>query len=93
MPLSPPRHRRPSLPAGNHALANGDQNLTEVDTRLTKVDKGCQKLTPSTPAPTPDPRKTQQNRNRAHHPDTPSVNLRCQPLQHTRTTLNKSEQS
>ena len=48
MPLSPQRHRR-VLPAtaGNHALANADQTLTEVDTRLTaldarltKVDKG-----------------------------------------------------
>ena len=32
------------------SLANADQTLTEVDTRLTKVDKGCQNLTPSTPA-------------------------------------------
>ncbi len=81
----------------NPNLANGCQNLTEVDTRLTKVDKGCQKLTPSTPAPTPNPSKTQQSRNRAHRP----VNLRCQPLRRTpnnpnnpeqiRTTLNKSE--
>ena len=70
MPLSPPRHRRPSLPAGNHALANGDQNLTEVDTRLTKVDKGCQKLTAPTPAPTPNPSKTRQNHNRLAIPST-----------------------
>ena len=99
MPLSP-QHRRhaPHAAAGNHALANADQNLTKVDARLTKVDKGCQNLTPSTPAPTPNPSKTQQNRNRAHYPDTPVVNLRCQPLQHTpnkpeqiRTNLNKPE--
>ena len=86
------------LTPGNPSLANADQNLTEVDARLTKVDKGCQKLTPSTPAPTPNPSKTQQNRNRAHHPATPSVNLRCQPLRRTpnnpeqiRTNLNKPE--
>ena len=101
MPLSPQRRRRRRplyAAAGNHALANADQNLTGVDTRLTKVDKGCQKLTPSTPAPTPNPSKTQQNHNRHHHPDTPSVNLRCQPHQHTpnnpeqiRTNLNKPE--
>ena len=104
MPLSPQR-RRPALTPVNLNLANADQTLTEVDirltgvdARLTKVDKGCQKLTPSTPAPTPNPSKTQQNHNRHHHPDTPSVNLRCQPHQHTpnnpeqiRTNLNKPE--
>ena len=97
MPLSP-HLRRPALTPVNHALANADQNLTEVDTRLTKVDKGCQKLTPSTPAPTPNPSKTQHNRNRAHPVDTYSVNPRCQPLRRTlnnpeqiRTNLNKPE--
>ena len=91
MPLSP-QHRRRALhiDAGNPNLANADQNLTEVDTRLTKVDKGCQKLTPSTPAPTPTSSKTRRNRNRAHHPDTPSVNLRCQPPKHI---PNKPEQT
>ncbi len=106
MPLSPQsRPLRPHATAGNHALANADQTLTEVDTRLTaldarltKVDKSCQNLTPSTPAPTPYPSKTQQNRSRALHPDTPSVNPRRQPLQRTpnkpeqiRTNLNKPE--
>ena len=98
MPLSPPRRHRPAHTPVNHALANADQNLTEVDTRWTKVDKGCQKLTPTTPATTPNPSKTQQNRNRAHHPDTPSVNPRCQPRRRTpnnpeqiRTNLNKPE--
>ena len=106
MPLSP-QQRRPALhvDAVNLNLANADQNLTEVDTRLTevdtrltKVDKGCQKLTPSTPAPTPNPSKTQQSHNHARQPDTSSVNPRCQPLQHTpnnpeqiRTNLNKPE--
>ncbi len=93
MPLSPPRRHALHIDAVNPNLANADQTLTEVDARWTKVDKGCQKLTPSTPAPTPNPSKTQQNRNRTHHPDTPSVNPRCQPLQHTRTNLNKSEQT
>ena len=101
MPPSP-QHRRPaphpSFLRRQEPNANADQNLTEVDARLTKVDKGCQKLTPSTPTPTPNPSKTQQNRNRAHHPDTPSVNPRCQSLRHTpnnpeqiRTNLNKPE--
>ena len=84
MPL-PPQHRR-TLSAVNHALANADQNVTEVDARLTKVDKSCQKLTPSTPAPTTNPSKTQQNRN---HPtiSTPPVStftvthLRADPEQ------------
>ena len=101
MPLSPQRRpRRPHATAGNHALANADQTLTEVDARLTaldarltKVDKGCQNLTLSTPAPTPDPSKTQQNRSRALHPNTPSVNPSCQPPGAPRTTLNKSEQT
>ena len=90
MPLSPP-HRRyaPHATASNHALANADQNLTALDARLTKVDKGCQKLTPSTSAPTPNPSKTQQNRSHPHHPDTLVVNPRCQPR---RRTLNNPEQ-
>ena len=67
MPLSPQR-RRPIIPAVNHALANADQNLTELDTRLTRVDKGCRKLTPSTAAPTPTPSKTQQNHSHATIP-------------------------
>ena len=99
MPLSPQsRPRRPHATPVNPSLTKGDQNLTEVDARLTKVDKGCQKLTPSTPAPTPNPSKTQQNRTRALHPNTPSVNPRCQPLRQTpnnpeqiRTNLNKPE--
>ena len=93
MPLSPQR-RRPALTPVNLNLAIAHQNLTEVDTRLTKVDKGCQNLTPSTPAPTQNPSKTRQNRNRAHHP----VNPPCQPLRRTpnnpeqiRTNLNKPE--
>ena len=92
MPLSPQR-RRHALTPGNHALANGDQNLTEVDTRLTKVDKGCQNLTPSTPAPTPALSKTQQNRNRAHHPGTSASTFAVNPSDTPRTNLNKSEQT
>ena len=84
---SPPqhRHRAPHATPGNRALANADQSLT-------KVDKGCQKLTPSTPAPTPNPSKTRQSRSHTRHPGTSSVNPRCQPLQHTRTNLNNPEQ-
>ena len=86
MPLSPQR-RRPALhvDAGNPNLANAHQNLTEVDTRLTKVDKGCQNLTPSTPAPTPNLSKTQQNRNRARHPDTSASTLAVNPSGVSRT--------
>ncbi len=102
MPLSPQQRRRALLPSflrrQEPNLANSDQNLTALDARLTKVDKGCQNLTPLTPAPTPNPSKTWRNRNHTHHPATPSVNLRCQPLQHTlnnpeqiRTNLNKPE--
>ena len=52
----------PSLPSflrrQEHAtLPTADQNLTALDARLTKVDKGCQNLTPLTPAPTPNPSK------------------------------------
>ena len=105
LPTTPPTRPPPSFLRRQEPNANADQNLTEVDARLTaldarltKVDKGCQKLTPSTPTPTPNPSKTQQNRNRARHPNTPSVNPRCQPLRHTpnnpeqiRTNLNKPE--
>ncbi len=75
MPLSPQQRRRrtPHATAGNHALANDDQTLTEVDTRLTKVDRGCQKLTASTPAPfrrTPNnPEQIRTNLNVAKRPD------------------------
>ena len=69
-----PQHRRRAL------YANADQNLTEVDTRLPKLD---------TVNPCPNP-KPQRNHNRARRSDTPSINLRCQPLQRT---LNKSEQT
>ena len=102
MPLSPQRRRPAPLPSFLRPLPSflrrQEPNLANADQTVTKVDKGCQKLTPSTPAPTPNPSKTQQNRTRAHHPDTPSVNPRCQPLQHTpnnpeqiRTNLNKPE--
>ena len=74
MPLSPQR-RRPTIPAVNHAPANADQKLTEVDARLTKVDKGCQKLTPSTPAPTPNPSKTRTIATAPTIPSTLAVNL------------------
>ena len=72
MPLSPqPRRRRtPHATAGNHALANADQNLTEVDTRLTKVDRGCQNLTASTPAPfRRTPNKPEQIRTNLNKPE------------------------
>ena len=92
MPLSPP-HRRRALPtAVNHALANADQNLTEVDARLTGVDKGCQKLTASTPAPTPASSKTQRNRNRARHLDTSASTLAVNHSSTLRTNLNNPEQ-
>ena len=84
MPLSP-QQRRPALHAGNLSFANARQNLTELDTRLTKVDKGCQNLTPSTPAPTSNPSKTQQNHNRAHHPDTSASTLAVNPSGVSRT--------
>ena len=90
MPLSPQQHRRPAL---NPSLANADQNLTEVDTRLTGVDKGCQKLTPSTPAPTPNPSKTQQNRNHPTISTPPVSTFTVNPPGRSRTTLNKSEQT
>ena len=104
MPLSPRRRRPAPLPSllrrQEPNLANADQTLTEVDTRLTKLDKGCQNLTPSTPAPTSNPSKTRQNRSHTHHPDTASVNHRCQPLrripnnpEQIRTNLNKPEQT
>ena len=101
MPLPPQQRRRaPHATAGNPSLASADQNLTKVDTRLTevdarltKVDKGCQKLTPSTPAPTPTPSKTQQNRNRAHYPVNPASTLAVNPSGAPRTNLNKSEQT
>ena len=92
------RRQEPNLAIADQNLTGVDTRLTALDTRLTKVDKGCQKLTPSTPAPTPNPSKTQQNRSHTHHPDTPSVNPRCQPLRRTpnnpeqiRTNLNKPE--
>jgi len=83
--LSP--HNAPDAPStpATPALPTLTKNLTEVDTRLTKVDKGCQKLTPSTPAPTPNPSKTATGSPSRQ----PSVNLRCQPL---RRTPNKPEQ-
>ena len=92
------RRQEPNLAIADQNLTEVDTRLTALDARLTKVDKGCQKLTPSTPAPTPNPSKTQQIRTRAHHPATPSVNPRCQPLRRTpnnpeqiRTNLNKPE--
>ena len=88
---SPPQRRR-TLSAVNHALANADQNVTEVDTRLTGVDKSCQKLTPSTPTPTPDPSKTQQSRNRAHYPVNPASTPAVNPSGASRTTPNNPEQ-
>ena len=72
MPLSPQQRRRrtPHVTAGNHALANGDQTLTEVDTRLTKVDRGCQNLTASTPAPfRRTPNKPEQIRTNLNKPE------------------------
>ena len=96
MPLSP-QHRRARIP-GNHSRANADQNVTEVDTRLTKVDKGCQKLTPSTPAVNPsgasrttlnNPEQIRTNLNTAKPPDqieTPSRSPRIRPI---KTTPNK----
>ena len=82
MPLSP-QHRRRVLPtAGNHALANADQNLTEVDTRLTKVDT-------VNPRPHPKPQQNTAKPQPPHHLDTSSVNLHCQPH---RRTPNKPEQ-
>ena len=72
MPLSPQQRRRhtPHATAGNHALANADQNLTEVDTRLTRVDRGCQNLTPSTPAPfRRTPNKPEQIRTNLNKPE------------------------
>ena len=92
------RRQEPNLAIAHQNLTGVDTRLTALDARLTKVDRGCQKLTPSTPAPTPNPSKTQQNRSHTHHPDTPSVNPRRQPLRHTpnnpeqiRTNLNKPE--
>ena len=90
MPLSP-HHRRPSRPDANLNLANADQNLTEVDARLPKVDKGCQKLTPSTPAPTPSPSKTQRNRNWLAAPTPPVSTFAANPSDTPRTNPNKPE--
>ncbi len=54
MSLSPQQRRRrtPHATAGNHALANADQTLTEVDTRLPKVDSVNPRLIPAHPEQT-----------------------------------------
>ena len=76
MPLSPPRRRR-ALHAGNHALANADQNLTEVDTRLTGL-QGLTKVDTVNPRPNPsgasrtnlnNPEQIRTNLNAAKRPD------------------------
>ena len=82
MPLAPQQHRRPARPAGNHALANADQNLTQVDTRLTKVDT-------VNPHPNPKPQQNTAKPQPRPLPRQPSVNPRCQPFQHI---PNKPEQ-
>ena len=81
MPL-PPQRRRPIIPAGNHTLANGDQNLTEVDARLPKVDT-------ANPRANPKPQQNTAQDRKPNHPDTSIVNPRCQPL---RRIPNKPEQ-
>ena len=103
MHLSPHHHRRALLPPFprpfRHSCAplpsflrRQEPNLANADQNLTKVDKGCQNLTPSTPASTPNPSKTQRNRKFSHHPDTPASTLAVNPSSASRTTLNNPEQ-
>ena len=68
MPLSPQhRSRAPHAAAGNHALANADQNVTEVDARLTKLDS----VNPSSRSRTTlnNPEQIRTNLNTAKRPD------------------------